>query len=38
MNTVRALKFAVALLIPVAFACGDDDDNNTPEPATNCHG
>ena len=36
MNTVRALKFAVALLIPVAFACGDDDDdNNTPEPATN---
>jgi hypothetical protein len=36
MNTVRALKFALVLLIPVAFACDDDDDdNNTPEPATN---
>ena len=36
MNTVRALKFALVLLTPVAFACGDDDDdNNTPEPATN---
>ena len=35
MKGYQALRLALALLVPVAFACDDDDDDNTPVPATN---
>ena len=35
MKGHQAFRIAIALLVPVAYGCGDDDEDNTPTPATN---